>query len=90
MDELTAPVLNFPAVFPDTGQAPDVEFPDINAYIRTRVQLKNEAGQSNAKQSNSVVPQTTTKGIQPGEVKDKQRRGQGHGAKDCHSCPKGC
>jgi len=66
MDDMVAPVLNFPAVFPDTGQPPDFEFPDTNAYIRTRVQVKNEAGQSNAKLSNSVVPQTTTSAIQAG------------------------
>jgi hypothetical protein len=69
MDNKVNPTLTFPATFPDTGQAPDVEFPDANAYIQTSVQLKNDAGNSATVASNKVVPQTNVRSIGPGEVK---------------------
>ena len=59
MDNKTQPRLTFPATFPDTGQAPDAEFPDANAYIQTSIQLKNDAGDSAVVASNPLVPTTT-------------------------------
>ena len=68
MDNTINPVLFFPATFPDTGTAPDTEFPDTSAYIQTSVQLKNPTGDSATKASNTVVPQTNARLIGPGEV----------------------
>ena len=59
MDNKISPKLIFPDTFPDTGQAPDAEFPDANAYIQTSVQLKNAEGNSAVVASNQLVPTTT-------------------------------
>jgi hypothetical protein len=59
MDNTVAPTLTFPATFDDTGNAPDVEFPDINAYIQTSAQLKNSEGSSVVVKSNNVIPATS-------------------------------
>ena len=64
------PKLTFPATFDDTGIAPDAEFSDPNAYIQTSVQIKNETGDSVIKESNVVVPETTTVRIAAGESSD--------------------
>jgi hypothetical protein len=63
MDNKSNPTLTFPATFPDTGDAPDVEFLDANAYIQTSVQLKNDAGSSATVASNKVVPQTSVRSV---------------------------
>ena len=59
MTNLSNPALTFPATLPDTGTAPDAEFPDSNAFIQTSVQLKNATGDSAVVKSNAVVPTTT-------------------------------
>lgn len=68
MDSKSNPALFFPSTFPDTGTAPDTEFPDASAFIQTSVQLKNSQGDSATKASNQVVPQTNVRLIGPGEV----------------------
>ena len=68
MDNKVSPKLTFPAMFSNTGSAPDTEFSDENAYIKTSVQLKNISGNSAIKTSNPVVPSTGFRSIGPGET----------------------
>jgi hypothetical protein len=76
MTNLTQPTLRFPATFSDTGLSPDAEFADNQAYIQASVELKNTAGSSGIKKTNSVVPSTTQRSIGPGEV-DNNAEGVG-------------
>ena len=68
MSDKETPTLTFPTTFSDTGTAPDAEFSDANSYIQTKVQLKNAAGSSALVRSNTVIPSTTTRTIESGEV----------------------
>ena len=68
MDNKVSPKLTFPATFSNTGSAPDTEFSDENAYIKTSVQLKNISGNSAIKTSNPVVPNTGFRSIGSGET----------------------
>ena len=52
-------VLQFPETFADTGTAPDVEFPDPDAFIQTTVTLTNTGSDPVSKASNVLIPDST-------------------------------
>jgi len=80
-------VLNFPEQFADTGTAPDVEFPDPDAFIQTIVTLTNNDSDPVVQASNVLVPDASTLAVKTADVRQRARNADGTFKGDDPSTP---